>query len=84
MSCPTCDHTMQAIGVSGTVFWCPRCGTISTGFAPIKPFLVARIDMLEQLQYEIVGTALREKLSELWQKEGIFESIHLPHERKQP
>lgn len=31
MSCPTCDHTMQNLGVkdaAGSIFWCPRCGTL--------------------------------------------------------
>jgi len=34
MACPTCDHTMQNLGVDSGVdkhkkiFWCPRCGTI--------------------------------------------------------
>jgi Transcription factor zinc-finger len=29
MSCPTCDHTMQNLGVNGQrIFWCPRCGTL--------------------------------------------------------
>lgn len=30
MSCPTCSHTMQnlGIGVETRAFFCPRCGTI--------------------------------------------------------
>lgn len=34
MSCPTCDHTMQAIHADDTLrrYWCPRCGTIITSF----------------------------------------------------
>lgn len=32
MACPTCDHTMQNLGikdwVKGSIFWCPRCGTL--------------------------------------------------------
>lgn len=29
MSCPTCQHTMQNLGVEGRrIFWCPRCGTL--------------------------------------------------------
>lgn len=34
MACPTCEHTMQGIGVveSGErVWWCPRCGTLKRG-----------------------------------------------------
>ena len=30
MSCPTCDHTMQAVG--DAVWWCPCCGTIKYMF----------------------------------------------------
>lgn len=37
MPCPTCDHTMQNLGVElaadspvNAVFWCPRCGTIKS------------------------------------------------------
>lgn len=31
MACPTCDHTMQNLGVNGQkIFWCNRCGTIKT------------------------------------------------------
>ncbi len=29
MSCPTCNHTMQNLGVQGQrIFWCSRCGTL--------------------------------------------------------
>lgn len=29
MPCPTCDHTMQNIGVEHErIFWCSRCGTL--------------------------------------------------------
>ena len=31
MACATCDHTMQSIVTAndyGTLFWCPRCGTL--------------------------------------------------------
>lgn len=41
MACPTCDHTMQGIGTQGA-FWCPRCGTIMSGFVPESPWLVKR------------------------------------------
>lgn len=31
MACPTCDHTMQNLGVNGQkIFWCSRCGTLKT------------------------------------------------------
>lgn len=29
MACPSCDHTMQNLGLNERrIFWCPRCGTI--------------------------------------------------------
>jgi Zn-finger nucleic acid-binding protein len=29
MGCPTCQHTMQNLGVhEQRIFWCPRCGTL--------------------------------------------------------
>lgn len=41
MSCPTCDHTMQNLGVekpaehgATQVFWCPRCGTVKYRIPP--------------------------------------------------
>lgn len=33
MACPTCSHTMHALGcrvTDRTFFWCPRCGTTRT------------------------------------------------------
>ena len=33
MSCPSCDHTMHAMGCRTTdrpFYWCPRCGTTKT------------------------------------------------------
>lgn len=33
MSCPTCDHTMKCLAVTGgdNPYWCPRCGTVKYG-----------------------------------------------------
>lgn len=35
MPCPTCDHTMQAVGhetnmPTSYIYWCPRCGTMKS------------------------------------------------------
>lgn len=33
MPCPTCNHTMQNLGLDQAKrrsFWCPRCGTVKT------------------------------------------------------
>ena len=51
MSCPTCDHTMQNLGLAQSgarVFWCPRCGSLKTestgGFVETEqPALVQRV-----------------------------------------
>jgi len=57
MSCPTCEHTMQNLGLAQSgakAFWCPRCGTLkletpgdeplSSGHADTEvPSLVHRI-----------------------------------------
>lgn len=35
MGCPTCDHTMQNLGLDTAgrrSFWCSRCGTVKTEF----------------------------------------------------
>lgn len=30
MPCPTCNHTIQNVGIPDRrVFWCPRCGTLT-------------------------------------------------------
>ena len=39
MACPTCDHTMQNLGVNGQkIFWCNRCGTIKTVTVDFEEF----------------------------------------------
>ena len=49
MPCPTCDRTMQNLGIEDRrVFWCPSCGTVKSidpgGFESIsQPKLVARV-----------------------------------------
>jgi Zn-finger nucleic acid-binding protein len=44
MACPTCDHTMQAVDLSGVFHWCPRCGTLkSTRNWTDVPKLVERV-----------------------------------------
>lgn len=41
MACPTCDHTMQSIGMHN--FWCPRCGTLKLHGEAEVPKLVNRV-----------------------------------------
>ena len=48
MPCPTCDHTMQGIGISAlhNVRLCPRCGTVTCdGWVATAqvPMLVERV-----------------------------------------
>lgn len=84
MSCPTCDHTMTAIGCRVSdrdFFWCPRCGTIKTCEAEeaVVPDLVRRCRKF----IDTAGTAfaLIPSLHEQWQWVGIKESINIPENR---
>ena len=77
MSCPTCDHTMQAIDNLGpiTTFWCSRCGTIkNTSWIPNEtcPKLVPRIrELLDRTTDDDLAWTL-----------GIIESIY-PNQKRQ-
>ncbi len=31
MPCVTCSHTMQHLNCAEPLFWCPRCGTVTSG-----------------------------------------------------
>lgn len=74
MACDTCDHTMEAI-VPG-VFWCPRCGTIKSGFNDVaEPSLVARCR-----NFEILLSPYHEII---WRRFGIQEAIRFPKDRKE-
>lgn len=51
MACPTCDRTMQNLGVEGQrIFWCASCGTIksiATDFVNIStPYIVRHPDQI--------------------------------------
>ncbi len=82
MSCPTCDHTLQAVtnvpAVGGRpVFWCPRCGTLCHGNDCEAPKLVDRCREFEKI---LVGAkAMTDK--QPWRTLGIAESIHKPEDR---
>ena len=81
MACPTCDHTMKKISKPFSdplsVFWCPRCGTISGGFNTEVPNLVERARAFENG----LGTDEASGASN-WIRLGIGESINLPGERR--
>lgn len=76
MSCPTCDHTMHALG--NRHFWCPRCGTLRHAVShdwkdDSCPMLVRRVrTLLDGLDPSDRDTA---------RALGIFESIHQPDRR---
>ena len=78
MSCPNCEHTMQSLGHTSEhndhLFWCPRCGTISTylreGMPNVStPNLVIRCRLFAPK----LGNGL---MAEWWRSAGIEESIH--------
>ena len=79
MACPTCDHTMQIVGVmcqpyTGLgLFWCNRCGTLTSPVVPGEtavPKLVSRIT-------EFAGklTDEHQELIDEFERLGIRDSI---------
>jgi hypothetical protein len=80
MACPTCEHTMQNLGVpEARYFWCPRCGTVRSvapdGFENVStPLLVGRCRRFEE-----ECPPRRD-----WHWLGIEESIYRPEERQAP
>lgn len=83
MSCPTCGHSIHALGckVSGdTFFYCPRCGTIlpCTGEV-VVPALVERCRNFEFLL--CAGGFTGKELIADWDHLGIRESINTPDNR---
>lgn len=79
MACPTCDHTMESIGCcdGGTVWHCPRCGTVKHHNQSYVPKLVERCRRFER--QEMVGCVSREV--DKWKGLGIAEAINPPGER---
>ncbi len=79
MSCPTCGHTMgclSSLDISRPIFWCERCGTVSTPTDTYVPKLVQRCREF--------GATLGPGWGALWIRLGIAESIALPEERPCP
>ena len=79
MACPTCDHTMQKVGVMCEpynevgLFWCNRCGTLKANVVTKEddvPKLVSRIT-------EFAGklTDEHQGLIDEFERLGIRESI---------
>ena len=87
MSCPTCDHTMQSLGITEdglNSWWCPRCGTLRQrsseepeSFDDEVPQLVARCR-------EVAKAYLSIALINVWHQFGIGEAINKPDKRRVP
>lgn len=71
MACPTCDHTMHAIG--GGNFWCPRCGTLRND-RDFVPMLVTRCCEFDKVAGVMLSQAVYDLLPH-WRRLGIEESI---------
>jgi tRNA(Ile2) C34 agmatinyltransferase TiaS len=78
MACGTCDHTMQKVAES--VFWCPRCGTLSPNWeAPEPPRLVG---FLREFHRMISDSPEGRALRSLAIQSGITEAIFKPEDRR--
>jgi hypothetical protein len=62
---------MQRVGLDVTIFWCPRCGTLTDRGAALVPGLVHRCRAVEESSV----TSL-EDVASLWERLGISEAIH--------
>lgn len=76
MSCPTCGHTLQAIGDG--MRHCPRCGTLTLDTEAYVPALVDRCRRFEN-HFRADEDAL---LMQAWRVLGVEESIARPQERE--
>lgn len=81
MACPSCDHTMQNIGivnpeVQTPLYWCPRCGTLKSngsGEGNYTPKLVQRVrDMSHRIE-----SAPNQDINKACWKAGIWESVFI-------
>jgi len=91
MSCPTCDHTMENVGITGNggrVFHCPRCGTLCQAFG--SPGGYERSDYVPKLVPRCRAfasdpllplLAVSGEVGKLWHRLGIAESINPPDRR---
>lgn len=88
MSCPTCSHTMMALGcrTSDSPFYiCPRCGTAKTCDGVVC--VPALVDFCRRFGVEVWAsssarnTVSTDELDAIWNRLGIRDSINLPAAR---
>src|SRR4051812_6946684 len=82
MSCPTCEHTMQSVGMldhGGSVYWCPRCGTIRQLLSNKEKELdtEAVLPGMVRTLLSHCGPGIRERA----RLHGVYEAIELPANR---
>lgn len=94
MACPTCDHTMETIGIDDrgdSFLLCPRCGTVVVdafgqhGDRVYVPKLVGRCREFAAQEYAAYSPEKGHGVVDApprWRAIGIAESINLPTERK--
>lgn len=87
MSCPTCDHTMQSIGLDETTgivrHWCPRCGTMKS--ARNGHEYIESPKLVERCRHFEIGLFDKDVnvdcLIDNWREDSISESINPPERR---
>ncbi len=88
MSCPSCSHTMQHVGITGNggnVFHCPQCGTVSQQYDAERfdyvPKLVPRCREYRKAMLTAREAGTNFGYDTLWHTLGIRESINREGER---
>lgn len=93
MPCPTCDHTLEALGYcdGGTIYHCPRCGTIQHGNqfvdAPPRIYVPKLVERCREFIAEVGDDKKHCRgffpidVKQHWHRLGIAESINKPEDR---
>jgi tRNA(Ile2) C34 agmatinyltransferase TiaS len=74
MACPTCSHTMQKVSGEGSMYWCPRCGTLR--YQETMTETTKLVDRCREFE-----ATLGPSWKSLWHRLGIEEAINLPEDR---
>lgn len=96
MSCPTCSHTMNALGYfdGGTAYYCPRCGTMrhANQFtdAPPEVYVPKLVERCRAFEGGLIRPPRAVHMMEevwgglrtMWKAIGIAESINKPEDRE--